>query len=48
MNPAATGADLYRQVDHYITYYNNRYHQGIKAKSNALSGQESTSLALAS
>jgi putative transposase len=48
LNPAETGTDLYRRVDHYITYYNNRYHQGIKAKTNVLYGQESIPLALAS
>ena len=48
LNPAETGTDLYRRVDHCITYYNNRYHQGIKAKTNVLYGQESIPLALAS
>jgi putative transposase len=48
LNPAETGTDLYRQVDYYINYYNNRFHQGIKAKPNALYDQESTPLVLAS
>jgi len=36
LNPAETGTDLYRQVDYYINYYNNRHHQGIKDKPNNL------------
>jgi putative transposase len=47
LNPAETGTDLYRQVDHYIND-NNRFHQGIKAKPNTLYDQESTPMVLAS
>jgi putative transposase len=48
LNPAETGTELYQQVEHYITYYNNRFHQGIKAKPNVLYDQQARTLALAS
>lgn len=34
LNPAETSTELYQQVEYFITYYNNRYHQGIKNKPN--------------
>ena len=48
LNPAETGTELYQQVEHYITYYNNRFHQGIKTKPNVLYDQQARTLALAS
>lgn len=48
LNPAETGTELYQQVEHYITYYNNRFHQGIKTKPNLLYDQQARTLALAS
>ena len=29
LNPAETGTELYQQLEYFITYYNNRHHQGI-------------------
>lgn len=48
LSPAETGTKLYQQVEHYITYYNNRFHQGIKTKPNVLYGHQARTLALAS
>lgn len=48
LNPAETGTDLYQQVEYYIYYYNNRYHQGINAKPNDRYVSAKDSLALAS
>jgi len=48
LNPAETGTEFYQQVEHYITYYNNRFHQGIKTKPNVLYDQQARTLALAS
>ena len=36
LNPAETGTELYQQVEHYITYYINRFHEGIKTKPKSL------------
>lgn len=41
LNPAETDTELYQQGEHYITYYNNRFHQGIKTKPNVLNDKTS-------
>lgn len=48
LNPAETGTEPNQQIEHYITYYNNQFHQGIKAKPNVLYGQQARTLSLAS
>lgn len=48
LNPAETGTELYQQVEYFITYYNNRYHQGIKNKPNNFYVTSSISLNKAS
>jgi putative transposase len=48
LNPAETGTELYQQVEYFITYYNNRYHQGIKNKPNNFYDTNSISLNKAS
>ena len=48
LNPAETGTELYQQVEYFITYYNNRYHQGIKNKPNNIYVTNSISLNKAS
>ena len=48
LNPAETGTELYQQVEYFITYYNNRYHQGIKNKPNNFYVTNSISLNKAS